>query len=127
MITHSLPISSILTRLQKIYCNHLKCIYLKNQTFFFDISLHFQNLHKILNHLKKDLDLTAEVFPKLFSPKRQVVECIAGPVSKHPSAVNMLTGTKDCLSQQESTFIVIFQHCDIDRATKRPYYSDLKS
>ena len=46
-------------------------------------------------------------------------ECIAGPVSEDPSAVNVLTCPKHCRSLQESIFI-LFYHSDIDRAVKSP-------
>ena len=36
------------------------------------------------------------------------LEWIAGPVSGHPLAVNVLTGPKHCRSLRESTFIILF-------------------
>ena len=41
------------------YNGQLKCIYLKNQKPFVNILIPFQNLHKILNIVKKKLSLIA--------------------------------------------------------------------
>ena len=56
-----------------------------------------------------------------------LLKCIAGPVSEHPSAVNMLTGPKHYRSLQDSTFILLCHYSDIEKAGKHPSYSDLKS
>ena len=64
---------SILAIIQTIYRNRFKCTYLKTETLFLDILLHFQNLHEILKILKKKLSLIALLFPTLFTPKNVVI------------------------------------------------------
>ena len=49
-----------------------------------------------------------------------LLECITGPASEHPSAVNVLTGLKHWRSLQESTFIPFFHNFETDTAGKRP-------
>ena len=51
------------------YRNQFKCIYRNNQKLFVNIFIHFLNLHKIVNILKKKLSLIAEVFLNLFTAK----------------------------------------------------------
>ena len=48
------------------------------------------------------------------------VNVTAGPVLEYPSAVNVLTGPKHCKALQESIFIILFHHSDINIAWKRP-------
>ena len=51
---------------------------------------------------------------------------MADLVSEHPPAVNILTVPKERKSLKQSTFIIFLNHSDIDRAGKRPSWSDLK-
>ena len=44
---------SILVIIRGLYRNHIKCIYLKNQTLFLHSLLPFQNLYESLNILQK--------------------------------------------------------------------------
>ena len=64
---------TILAIIRTIYRNRFKCTYLKTQTLFLNILLHFQNLHEILKILKKKLSLIALLFPKLFTLKNVVI------------------------------------------------------
>ena len=59
-------------------CNsQVKWTYLKNQKLFLDFLFHFWNLHQMLNILKKMMNLTANVFPKL-----QTGKILVRPLSK---------------------------------------------
>ena len=49
--------------------NNLKRLYLKKERLFLDFLLHFQNVHEILNILKKKKSVLAELLPKLLHPK----------------------------------------------------------
>ena len=49
--------------------NNLKRLYLKKERLFVDFLLHFQNVHEILNILKKKKSVLAELLPKLLHPK----------------------------------------------------------
>ena len=110
--------SSILAIILGIYHNQFKCIYFKNRKRFVDIVLLFQNLRKILNILKKNLEFHSLSISEFIHSEN--LECIAGPVSEHPSAGNVLTAPKLCRSLRRSTFILLFHHSDIDRASERP-------
>ena len=44
-----------------------------------------------------------------------------GLLSENPSAVNLLTGPTNCGNLQKRTFILRFNHSDIDRVRGRPF------
>ena len=72
LLTHWLPITSILFIIETIYTNMLICIYLKKKKISSNSLLHFWNLDFILNILKKELTLIADVFLNLRTPKNVV-------------------------------------------------------
>ena len=117
----------ILAIILGIFRNQFKCIYLKSQTLFVDILLHFQNLHKILTILKKSLSLIASVFFNYSLRKTWILKGVAGFVSEHPLILNVLKGLKYCRTLQKRIFILRFHHSDLDRVEKRHLSSDLKS
>ena len=59
--------ASILLVIQRINRNHFKCNDLRNK-----ILAHFLNVHYILNILKKNISVIADVFPKLETAKDMV-------------------------------------------------------
>ena len=65
LITHGLPITSILFRIVRICRSLFKPSYLKNEKHFLGFLIHLCNLHQILNIFKKKKILIANVFPKL--------------------------------------------------------------
>ena len=65
MLTHGLPITSILFRIVRICCSLFKSSYLKNKKDFLGFLFHLWNLHHILNIFKKKKMVIANVFPKL--------------------------------------------------------------
>ena len=65
LITHGLPITSILFRIVRICRSLFKSSYLKNEKHFLGLLFHLCNLHQILNIFKKKKILIANVFPKL--------------------------------------------------------------
>ena len=65
LITHGLPITSILFRIVRICRSLFKSSYLKNEKHFPGFLFHLWNLHQTLNILKKKYLLIANVFPKL--------------------------------------------------------------
>ena len=69
MLNHCLLILENVAIILGIYSNQFKLIYPENQNHFGNILLHFQNVNKIQNILKKKLSLIAKVFLKLFTPK----------------------------------------------------------
>ena len=56
LLTHLLPIISILLLTEAICCNIFRCNYLTNEKLFIHFILHFRNLHSILNIFKKKYD-----------------------------------------------------------------------
>ena len=56
-----------------------------------------------------------------------ILECIAGLVPEHLSAVNVIAGPTHCRTLQKGTAILRCYHSHIDRAGKETFYSDLKS
>ena len=70
MLTHGLPITSILFRIVRICCSLFKSSYLRNKKHFLGFLFHLCNLHQILNIFKKKKILTANVFPKLATLER---------------------------------------------------------
>ena len=65
LITHGLPITSILFRIVRICHSLFKSSYLKNKKHFLGFLFHLCNLHQILNIFKKKKILIANIFPKL--------------------------------------------------------------
>ena len=53
LLTHWLPMISILLLTEVIYCNIFRCNYLRNQKYFLNFFLHFLNLDSILNFFEK--------------------------------------------------------------------------
>ena len=63
-LRHGLPITSILFRIVRIWSSLLKW-YLVKKKLFWEFFFHLWNLHQILNILKKNKIVIANVFPKL--------------------------------------------------------------
>ena len=66
--------TSILFLTEAIYCNILRCSYLRNEKLFLNLFLDFLNLDLILNNFKKNMTLIADVFLNLRIPKYVVRE-----------------------------------------------------
>ena len=69
LLTHWLPMTSILFLTEAIYCNIFRCNYLRNEKNFRNFFLHFLNLDSILNIFKKKITLIADAFLNLGTPK----------------------------------------------------------
>ena len=65
LLTHGMPITSILFQIVKICRSLFKCNYLKNKKHFLSFLFHLWNLHQILNIFGKKKIVIANVFPKL--------------------------------------------------------------
>ena len=65
LLTHGLPITSILFWIVRTCSSRFKSSYLKNKKRFLDFLLHLWHLHQIWNVFKKKKIVTANVFPKL--------------------------------------------------------------
>ena len=70
LLTHWLPIASILFLIETIYSNIFRCNYLKKKKkTFLNFFLHFRNLDLILDIFRKKMTLIADVFSILRTPK----------------------------------------------------------
>ena len=65
LLTHGLPIRSILFRIVRICRSLLKSSYLKNKKHFFGFLFHLSNVHQSLNIFEKKKIVIANVLPKL--------------------------------------------------------------
>ena len=57
LLTHWLPMTSILLLTEAIFCNMFRCNYLRNEKRFLNFPLHVRNLDSILDMFKKKDDL----------------------------------------------------------------------
>ena len=69
LLTHSLPIKSILFLIQTIQQYQFRWYYLRNKEVVLKFLLHFWNRSQSLNLLKKKMTLMEFVFSKLRTPK----------------------------------------------------------
>ena len=72
LLTHCLPITSILFLAKAIYCNIIRCNYLRNKKYCLNLFLHFLNVDSFLNISKKNMILIADVFLNLRTAKNVV-------------------------------------------------------
>ena len=68
---------SILFKIVRIWHAQFKCTYLKNKKPFLNFLFHFWNLHQILNILKQNMIVMANILPKL-----QAVKNLLRPLPK---------------------------------------------
>ena len=71
--------AGILFKIAWISHSQFKCIYLKNEKKFLNFLFHFWNIHQILNVLKEQMIVIANVFPIL-----QTLKNVVRPLSKKP-------------------------------------------
>ena len=76
LLTHGLPITSILSRIVRICPSLFKPSYLKNKKHFLGFLFHLWNLHPIWNIFKKKKIVIANVFPELAT-----VQCLVTPLT----------------------------------------------
>ena len=81
--------ASILCVIGETYRNYFKSVYFLNEKLFLDVLLYIWNLNKNLNILKKNLPSDLKHLRHYSLRKAWLLKCIAGPVSEHPSAVNV--------------------------------------
>ena len=94
----------------------LKKISLKNSVIvvseilrhFVNISLHFGNLHKILNTLEKRWASEVICFWNYTLEKAGLLKCLKSALSEHLRTVNMLINAKNCLNQHGRSFVTVF-------------------
>ena len=72
LLTHWLPITTILLLTEAIFCDIFRCNYLRNEKVFLTFCLHFWNLDLILNIFKQKLTLIFDGSLNLWTPKNLV-------------------------------------------------------
>ena len=77
LLTHCLPMASILFGIVRCRRSVFKGKYLKNEKLILDVLFYFWNLHQILNIFKKKKIVIANAFPNL-----QTVKYLVRPLSK---------------------------------------------
>ena len=104
LLTHWLPMASILLNIARICNFQFKCKYLKNKKHLLNFLFHFCNLHQILSILKKKMMVSANVFPKLQTVKHFVTplckkRCFGARLdSRHVKVSGILAKTQwECL------------------------------
>ena len=127
LLTYWLPMESILFIIETFEQYQFRCNYLRNKKLLLNFLLHFWNLTKILNVLKKKITLIAFVFPKLRTPKMWFKKCRNSPISENASTSNMVKGPKYCSNLDHITFIIFIDHCQVNWVWKILFYCDAKS
>ena len=118
LLTHWLPIKSILFLIETIERYQFRCNYLGNKTLFLNFLLHFWNLNQILNSLKKKIILIDFVISKLRTPKTYSDKCLKSPVLEDPPTSNMLNVPWHCRNLHYSTFIIFIDHYQVNLVWK---------
>ena len=93
-----------------VWRNQFKYNNLQLKKCFLRPFLHFQNLHKILNILEKNICLRVIRFWIYRLQKEGLLKCLKNPMSEHLWSVNMLKEQKYCLNLHSSIFF-IFSDC----------------
>ena len=118
MVTHWLPITSILSVTGIIYSNQFKCNYLTSK-FFFWLCCCFSELYiKFWTVWGKWLPLELVYFRKYGLIKAWLGKRLKRPISENSFRVNMLRRRKHCWNLHDSTFIIIFHHSERDWVAK---------
>ena len=104
-----------------------RCNYLRNTNLFHNFLLHFRNLHRILNILRKNMTLIDFLFAELRTPKTWSDRCPKSPISEESSASNIVNLPKHCRNLRQSTFMIFNDHCQVNWVGKSLFYWHSKS
>ena len=67
-----------------------------------------------LEHFEKKMSILAQLFPKLFTRKSWLLKRLKGLASEHHSVSNVLTGSRHCSNQHDTTIIVFFHEFEVN-------------
>ena len=90
----------------------------RNQKMFLDFFLHFRNLKKIVNTLKKIWASEVICFWDYWLQKAELLKCLKIPVSEHFWVVKMLKAPKQCLNHHGGRFVIYFDDFKTKSARK---------
>ena len=127
LLTYWLPMKIFLFLIEKIWRYQFTCNYLKNKNLFRNFLLHFWNRDWISTILKKNMTLTAFVFPKLRILKTWTDKCLKSPVLEDPSTSNMVNVPKRYWNLHHSTIIILIGHWERNCNWKSLSYWQAKS
>ena len=127
MLTHGLPIKSILFQIVRISRSLIKSSYLKNKKHFLGLLFHIWILHQILNIFKQKKIVIANVFPKLATVQGLVTPLTIQRRLKTSFNSQHVKRFQTLVNLHESTFTIFFRHCEEKSFGKDLPGSSLKS
>ena len=126
LLTHWLPMTSILFGIVRICSSLFKCNYLKDKKNS-EVLFPFIESSLSLNDFRKKMMVITNLFPILQNVKSWSDHSLKSVVSQHPLTVNILKDAKHLRNQHESTFIIFFHHSEWKWSEKFLPYWTLKS
>ena len=102
----------------RVWRNQFKCYYLRIKKNFLNFFLHFRNLHKTSNTLKKRCPLEFICFSSYRLQKAILLKCRKSLLSEHLWTIKMLKRPKHCINLHCSIFARFFDHSETKSATK---------
>ena len=88
--------------------NQLKCNYLQFKKYFFNLFLHFRNIHQIWNTLKEKMQLISDFFLNLKTVKSWLLKCVKRALSENLWMLSIIKGPKHKLNLHGSIFVIFF-------------------
>ena len=110
LLTHWLPMKSILFFIGTIQRYQLRCNYLRNKKLFLSLLLPFWNVDSSLNIWYKKMTLVDFVFSKLRTLKTYSDKFLKSLVSQDLSTSSMVNVPKYCWNLLRSTLIIFIDH-----------------
>ena len=83
----------------------------QKQKYFSEFSVKYLKSRLNFEHFKKNMTLTAFVFPKLRTLKTWLDKCLKSPVGEDPSKNNMVNVPNHCSNLHHRLFTIIINHC----------------
>ena len=110
LLTHWLPMARIMFKVMRICTSQFKSNYVKNETIFGHILFHLWIIYQILNILKENMMVIANVLPKLQTVKGFVRKLSQGHRFRTGLALNTWKRRKCLLNFSQSALIMFFHH-----------------
>ena len=127
LLTHCLPMKSILFLIETIYRYQFRWNYLRNKKLSVNFLLHFPSLTEILNVLNKKITPIGFLLRKLETRKTWLGKGLKSPVWEDFPSSNMVNIPKYCSNLHDITFIIFIHHWEVNWVGKSPSYWHVKS